>query len=205
MQYYPTAATDRLWDVEGIADFSSSDDVFLLTPANEVSDHFSYTSDLQYPLLNSDDGVSLERIAFNRPTSDNTNWHSAAESAGFATPGYINSQSELAMGTEDQFTVETEIFSPDNDGNNDVALFSWNLSEQGYTGDIKIYDSEGRFVRHLMKGELLGAEGSISWDGLTDEKQKASIGIYVIYFEAFTPGGATLKNKKSCVLAHSLN
>lgn len=205
VQYYPTAATDRLWDVEGIADFSSSDDVFLLTPANEESDHFSYTSDLQYPLLNSDDGVSLERIAFNRPTSDNTNWHSAAESAGFATPGYINSQSELAMGTEDQFTVETEIFSPDNDGNNDIALFSWNLSEQGYTGDIKIYDSEGRFVRHLMKGELLGAEGSISWDGLTDEKQKASIGIYVIYFEAFTPGGATLKTKKTCVLAHSLN
>lgn len=205
VQYYPAATTDRLWDVEGIADFSSSDDVFLLTPANEESDHFSYTSDLQYPLLNSDDGVSLERIAFNRPTSDNTNWHSAAESAGFATPGYINSQSELAMGTEDQFTVETEIFSPDNDGNQDVAVFSWNLSEQGYAGDIKIYDSEGRFVRHLMKGELLGAEGSISWDGLNDEKQKASIGIYVIYFEAFTPGGATVKHKKSCVLAHSLN
>jgi flagellar hook assembly protein FlgD len=164
-----------------------------------------YSSDLQYPLLNSDDGVSLERISFERPTSDNTNWHSAAETVNFATPGYRNSQSELSMGSDDNFTVETSIFSPDNDGNVDVANFSWKLDRPGYNGDIRIYDSEGRFVRHLMKSELLGGTGTISWDGLTDEKQKASIGIYVIYFEAFTTDGDMVKSKKSCVLAHSLN
>lgn len=205
VNFYPQTATTRLWDVIGIADFSSSDVVFLLTPDNEISDQFSYDSDLQYPLLNDDDGVSLERIAFNRPASDKTNWHSAAASVGFATPGYVNSQSEVALGTDDNFKVETEIFSPDNDGYRDVAIFSWNLSEPGYTGNIRIYDSEGRNVRELMKGELLGAEGSISWDGLSDEKQKASIGIYVIYFEAFTPGGSTIKSKKTCVVAHPLN
>ncbi len=202
---YPLTHTDRLLEVKGIPDFSSDDEVFLITPDSLVSDHFIYDESLQYQLLTSFDGVSLERISFDRPSSDITNWHSAAESVGFATPGYLNSQSEMSLGTDESFEVETEIFSPDNDGYNDVTTFSYKMTESGFAGDIRIYDSEGRFVRHLMKNELLGATGSISWDGFTDEKQKASIGIYIIYFEAFNPSGTTVKSKKTCVLAHSLN
>ncbi len=202
---YPFTHTDRLLEVKGIPDFSSDDEVFLITPDSLVSDHFIYDESLQYQLLTTYDGVSLERISFDRPSSDITNWHSAAESAGFATPGYLNSQSELSLGTDESFQVETEIFSPDNDGYKDVTTFSYKMTEPGFAGDIRIYDSEGRFVRHLMKNELLGATGSISWDGFSEEKQKASIGIYVIYFEAFNPSGTTVKSKKTCVLAHSLN
>lgn len=109
----------------------------------------------------------------------------------------------MSAGTD--LTVSPEIFSPDNDGYNDVVTFSYKLDKEGYTGNIKIFDSEGRHVRHLMKSELLGIEGSISWDGFSDERQKATVGIYMVFFEAFTPDGSIVKNKKSCVLAHQLN
>jgi hypothetical protein len=202
---YPETKTERLWEVKGIPDFSSEDEVYLLTPDSLISDHFIYDESLQFPLLTTSDGVSLERIAFDRSSEDVTNWHSAAESVGYATPGYLNSQSATSEGTEEKFAVETEIFSPDNDGYKDVALFSYKMDEPGYVGDIRIYDSEGRFIRHLMKNELLGISGSISWDGFTDEQQKATIGIYIVLFEAFNPSGNTTKSKKTCVLAHALN
>jgi flagellar hook assembly protein FlgD len=75
----------------------------------------------------------------------------------------------------------------------------------GYNGMLQIYDSEGRAVRTLMQSELLGLSGSISWDGFRDDKLKASVGIYVIYFEAFNTEGNVVKTKKTCVLAHSLD
>lgn len=204
--FYPGAVSKSIWTVVDLPDYSSADEVFLLFgDIAVISDHLIYDADMHYPLLNSTKGISLERIAFNRPTGDATNWHSASSSAGFATPGYLNSQSQEGIIPGADFAVTPEIFSPDNDGYNDVVTFSYKMDREGYTGNIKIYDSEGRHIRHLMKSELLGIEGSISWDGFSDEKQKASVGIYVVFFEAFTPDGSIAKNKKSCVLAHPLN
>jgi hypothetical protein len=36
-----------------------------------------------------------------------------------------------------------------------------------------------------LESHLLGSEGVIQWDGVRDDHTKASIGIYIILFEAF--------------------
>ncbi len=204
-QFYPAAADNRMLIVEDVPDFSSQDAVILITPALVISDAVYYNDAAHYALLNSLDGVSLERIAFSRPSADITNWHSASESVGFATPGYQNSQSNNNFTTEQSFEVVNEIFSPDNDGYQDVVTFAYNLDEPGYTGNITIYDSEGRPVRKLMQNDLLGISGSISWDGFSEDKQKAPIGIYVVYFEVFNLKGDVSKFEKTCVVAHQLD
>lgn len=204
--FYPGTATNRILEVEDVPDFSSIDAVYLLMPIfGVVSDSVEYSEAQHFPLLNSTDGVSLERIGFNRPSSDKTNWHSASEFVGYATPGYLNSQSDNNATTDDSFTVVSEMFSPDNDGYQDVTTFAYSFDEPGYVGSITIYDSEGRKVRNLMRGELLGAEGSISWDGLNNENQKAPMGIYIVYFEVFNLSGDVSEFKRTCVLAHSLD
>ncbi|MFN7012878.1 MAG: lamin tail domain-containing protein, partial [Bacteroidia bacterium] len=71
---------------------NTSGTVILLTNKDDISDRFDYSEKMHFPLLNSKKGVSLERLDFYRPTNDETNWQSAAESVGFATPGYKNSQ-----------------------------------------------------------------------------------------------------------------
>jgi hypothetical protein len=205
-ELYPQTIQSRVWDVPGLADFGSTEDVvYLLMPNITVGDQLDYSADWHYPLLDITDGVSMERLSSERPTNDATNWHSASEFSGFATPGFKNSQAKLEQQIEAELQVDPEIFSPDNDGYQDVVSFGYKFEKGGYTGNITIADSEGRIVKRLMQNQLLGAEGYISWDGTNEDKLKADIGIYVVMFEVFDTTGKTERIRKTCVLAHRLN
>jgi hypothetical protein len=172
--------------------------------AMDIIDFMIYTVDMQYPLLNSTDGVSLERINYNRPSLDKTNWHSAAESVGFGTPAYLNSQYSEALTDDGAITLSPEVFSPDEDGYNDVLNIAYTFGEPGYLANINIFDGNGRLVRELIHNELLGTSGVFSWDGITDGNEKANIGIYIIYIEVFDLKGDVKKYKKAAVLAGHL-
>ena len=186
---------------------SFSDDkgvVVFLDRLENVIDEFSYNKNMQFALLNDFNGVSLERINFDRPTNEKSNWHSASESVGFATPAYKNSQYSDTVATSNAITIEPEVFSPDNDGYNDIVNFHYKFDEPGYLANVTIYDSNGREIRRLAKNELLSITGIISWNGLDDFNQKAKIGIYIVYFEIFDLKGNVEKYKKVCVLAGKL-
>ncbi len=178
--------------------------IILAGSDGSVIDAFTYSEDMHYPLLNSVDGVSLERLNYDRPASDPTNWHSASEDCGFATPAYKNSQYTESSETNDEITIDPEIFSPDNDGFDDVANILYKFDSPGYSCSISVYDAQGRLVHQLVSNELLGTEGVFSWDGRTGAGQKAGIGIYIIYFEAFDLNGKIKKYKKAVVLGGKL-
>ena len=68
-----------------------------------------------------------------------------------------------------------------------------------------IYDDRGRLIRNLFSNELMATSGSFSWDGTTDSQAKASIGVYVLVFEAFsTNGGVFFTNKLAITVAGKL-
>lgn len=199
---YPLFMAGTFLQMDDLPTFANdSGTVYLIDNLNRVMDKFSYTDDMHFALLNDEDGVSLERIDFDRPTQDATNWHSAAEAVGWATPGYENSQFYPTAIPDDAVTVDPETFSPDNDGFQDVVNIHYDFSEPGYVGNLTIYDSHGRIMRYLMQNELLGTSGVISWDGVTENAEKASIGIYVILFEVFNLEGEVTHFKRSCVVA----
>lgn len=161
-----------------------------------VIDMVVYHEDMHYALLNDVKGVSLERLNYDRPSSDASNWHSAAKDVGFGTPGYKNSQFTLnQQANQESFTIYPKVFSPDNDGVDDIANIAYQLDQPGFTANINIYDSRGRLTRTLYRSELLATEGILTWDGTTDEYQKADMGVYIIFIELFEPGG-TVKNHK---------
>jgi hypothetical protein len=204
--FYPYTRTERILQIENLPTLNVGDgEVLLIMPDLTIADYMTYNSDMHYPLLNSTDGVSLERISTSRPSTDQTNWHSAAESQGFATPGYLNSQAFTGGFNENDITVDPEIFSPDNDGYQDVTTISYINDTPGWVATVTIYDSEGREVRKLSSNELLGTAGSISWDGFTDSRILAPIGVYIVYFEAFDREGHVNSTRKSCVLAQKLH
>lgn len=198
---YPFTHRDRLLQIESMPSYSNdAGRVILIDNTNRLNDDFEYSSDMHFALLQTNDGVSLERIDFNRPTSDNSNWHSAAESENYATPGYENSQ--LQPGNSNgTVNAEPATFSPDNDGYEDVVNITYQLDQSGYVGNITIYDAQGRIVRLLMRNELLSASGTISWDGINEKREKANAGAYVIYMEIFDLNGNVKHYKKGIVLA----
>lgn len=201
VEEYPFAHADRVLEISSLPSYSNdAGRVFLIDDLNRISDEFSYTSEMHFPLLQSTDGVSLERIDFHRPASDNSNWHSAAEAVNFATPGYENSQLQNSE-NNGAIHLEPETFSPDNDGYNDVVNISYTLDQPGYIGNVVIYDAHGRIVKLLMQNELLAASGTISWDGINERREKAATGMYVVYMEVFDLNGNLKSYKKALVLA----
>ena len=102
-----------------------------------------YGPGIQYPLLSDDHGISLERMTLDKEPGISSPWHSASSISGFATPGYRNSQYLEISGSSSSFTLEKEIFTPDNDGRDDVAVFRFRLEREGYVGTFRIFDPSG--------------------------------------------------------------
>ena len=188
-----------------LPDLLTEEDILVLQDSvSQTIDQLHYYSSWHFPLLNDVHGVSLERLNAARPTDDATNWHSASQNAGFATPGYKNSQHTNANSGGGQVSIVPEVFSPDNDGVNDVVNVKFHLDNPGYVANVKVFDSKGRTIRTLIENELLGNESVFSWDGTSDEKEKARTGVYVFFIEVFNTDGDVKQFKKTCVLATRL-
>ncbi|MEP7264658.1 MAG: lamin tail domain-containing protein, partial [Bacteroidota bacterium] len=203
---YNSAGLSSFITVTSLPSYNDDAGVVVLTnKAGEDIDRFIYSDKMQFALLNDDNGVSLERIDPERPSTEDNNWHSAAATVGFATPGLKNSQYNESASDGSEISIDPAVFSPDNDGKGDLLNIHYKFDRPGYTATVKIYSSTGRPVLDLVKSELLGTEeGSWSWDGINKDNEKAPVGIYVLYIEAFTAGGDTKKIKKTCVLGAKL-
>jgi hypothetical protein len=200
---YPLGQAERLLQA-ALPSFNNGEgSVILLDAGSDTLDRFDYSDDLQFPLLQSVDGVSLERVDPGRPTDDNSNWHSAAADVDFATPGYRNSQFAPAPAPRGSLDVPA-IFSPDNDGYQDLLTITYAFDEPGFVASMIVFDLAGREVKTLMNNVLLGSSGAISWDGMMNTNELARMGPYVIYMEAYDLNGNVEKFRKTVVLAHRL-
>ena len=171
-----------------------------------ILDSLHYNEDWHNQLLSDRNGVSLERLRADSPTQDEGNWHSAASTAGHATPGAVNSQDRkgIAIPEDHFFNLPENTFSPDQDGFQDVLELQYNTDKAGYVGQFYIFDAQGRLIFEHARLELLAGKGSFLWDGNNNDGEKARIGIYVILAEIFTPEGDKITEKHSFVLAGKL-
>ncbi|HVG15246.1 MAG TPA: hypothetical protein VM935_09800, partial [Chitinophagaceae bacterium] len=170
----------------------------------KVIDELSYSDDWHFGLIADDEGVSLERIDPEEETQKRDNWHSAATDAGYATPTYRNSQYKLTEQVNASVEVSTKIFSPDNDGHEDLAIISYEVDAPGYVANVKIFDLAGREVTHLVKNNLMGIKGTWTWNGLDEKGHRLPIGPYIIITEIFNLQGKKKRFKSSVVLARKL-
>ena len=167
-----------------------------------VIDAYDYSESWHSPLLDTKDGVSLERIDPAGPSNSAGNWHSAAAAVGFATPGYRNPQFRSSPSLADEMiSIPNKTFSPDGDGQEDVLQIFYTAEKAGFLLNLRIFDANGRAVRTLLRSELLGSEGVFKWDGANEEGTKARTGIYILWIELFHPDGQVERMKKTCVLA----
>ena len=162
--------------------------MIILNNQGAVVDEVKYSDKWHFPLISNTEGVSLERIDYDA-ASVQSNFHSAATSAGYGTPGYKNSQYRPYEEVARYNNRYPRIFSPDNDGTDDFATINYSFPSPGYVANITIFDATGRAVRYLQRNSLSGIKGYYRWDGLDDKNRKLPQGIYIIYTEIFTTEG----------------
>lgn len=179
---------------------NSGGTAILMGKDGTVVDQMYFSENMHYPLLKVTKGVSLERVAFDQPSMNADNWHSAAERVGFGTPGYANSMMQNAEPSQDEISISPDVFSPDGDGFDDACFINYRFDAAGYTMNTYIFNVAGQLVRHLVKGELVGQEGSVLWNGLDNNGNRVPVGVYVVVTEVFNFDGKVKQFKNAAVV-----
>ena len=193
--HFATVKLPSLNDDEG--------NIIIVLNDGTVIDEMSYTEKMHHAFVSNPEGVSLERVNPHAPTQQADNWQSASFEVGYATPARQNSQ-YLESGNDEEkqnFWLEYETFTPDNDGFRDLLPINYRLPHDGFTATITIYNPTGTRMRRLLGGELTGTEGTIYWNGRNDSDALCGVGVYVIFVEAVRPDGAKIRQKIVCVLS----
>lgn len=204
-QFYRTENDKAFINASNLASFNNDEGyVVLLDTTLSPIDELRYKESMHSKLLNDFKGVALERINPDLASSSASTWQSAAQTVGFATPTYKNSQWVEPSVKNDDFTLSPETFSPDADGRDDYLLISYKLPNEGSTANIRVFSANGTEVKRLASNLLIGTEGTLTWDGLNNQNQRVPMGIYIVYIEYFNPNGEVKKIKKTCVVAEKL-
>ena len=176
--------------------------VGLINLSGKIIDKIKYENNMHFTLIRNTEGVSLEKINPHLSGMNTNNWHSASESAGYATPAVKNSQymqiSELHKPSE--VTIYPEIFSPNNDGTDDILFIEISPNDNNYVANINIFNSSGILIKRLINQSYCGTKEIFTWDGTSDDNKGLSTGIYIISIKLFNNRGKNEQINKTCVL-----
>lgn len=197
-----TQNMDAFVTVSSMPSFNDDEgDVIILNTQGSITDELKYNEKWHFKLIDNREGVALERIDYDAATQNESNWHSAATSAGYGTPTHKNSQYRLDAQVQGEIKLSPDIVSPDNDGLDDFATIDYSFPSPGYVANITIFDANGRVVRFLQRNALCGIKGNFRWDGLGEKFQKLPAGIYVFLTEVFNLEGKKKQFKNVIVVA----
>ena len=197
---YQVPQPSRLYDASLPSWDDQSDNVSLLA-GGIIIDSFTYSSTWHLPVLADQNGVSLERVSSEAPSTSYSTWHSASSVSGYGTPTGPNSQMIISSGEADSpFTVTNRQFSPNEDGYKDFLALNFLLTSGEEIGSVWIYDLEGREIARLIENESLGTSTIVQWDGRTSESLLAEMGIYVIFVQLWDAMGNVSQYQETCAL-----
>ncbi|RNC84671.1 MAG: hypothetical protein ED557_06745 [Balneola sp.] len=182
---------------------SSGDAIFIADSSGATIDSVFYDESWHNPNVFDTDGIALERINPQGSSNDESNWSSSTDISG-GTPTMQNTifQEPGSLPPSSGISFSPNPFSPDDDGFEDNLFINYTLDAPDYLLRVRIFDRYGREVRELADGVQAGFEGSLIWDGLTDDRRKNRVGIYIVLFEAYnSASGRDRTFKETVVLA----
>lgn len=151
---------------------NSDDEVVLKDSLNFLVDRVTYGT---LP----PNGISWERIDYDKESADSANWWRCVDSQG-ATPGKENSV-HTTFSSNIQLKLFPNPFSPDGDGFDDELNIEYQIP-LGSNLTLKIYDVKGRLIRTLLNDQP-AVSGKTVWDGKNDEGKIVRTGIYVLFVQ----------------------
>jgi hypothetical protein len=168
--------------------------VILNNQTNEIIDQVNYLPAFHSIASSKQKGVALERINFEASSDDASNWTSATTASGGGTPGYINSQLNVAIETVGKIENNIQIEYPN--ATNANYSIRYQLDRPAYNCRIFVFDALGRKVDTIAENDILGSAGAIEWQ----KAGQLESGLYIIFIEAFSVDGQVQKFKVPVVV-----
>lgn len=200
--------------IEGVADFymvtspaslfeisklpilanTSSTLVLFRTEDGTIIDEVSYSSKWHASSVKDQKGVALERIDPEAETQSPSNWTSASATAGYGTPGYRNSQSDISFPNEPD--KPTGIEAPEWVPGSKHYKITYYLDQPGYSCRAFVFNTIGQRVAEIANHELLGLSGELTWDGASLAGSHLRTGVYIFYAELYHTSGTVKRYKQ---------
>lgn len=199
--HYPALEKNNIFEITDLPPFNDDEGNVILMNENDLTiDFFQYSDEFHSGFLNDTEGVSLERISFEIPTNNPNNWQSAASTAGFATPGKMNSQYLTGFIDSEEVIIEPLVFDPGNNGFRDFTTIKCRFITSGNMATIKIVDARGRLVKTILSHKSISAEEDFKWEGLDDNGNEVRMGYYIVHLEIYNSTGAKKIYRKKVVV-----
>lgn len=182
---YPNSASGTFL-VTDLPTYSNSEgSVTLLNQLGLLNDEFEYDESMHFELISDPKGVSLERINYTKGPNTKNNWHSAASTSGYATPGLENSQFNNGSEENKEVLISPKTFTPNNDGYKDATSINYNFEAAGFVATVTIHNDQGQLINTLINNQTIDASGAIIWDGTNDMGELMPTGMYIVMFRVF--------------------
>ena len=202
--YYYCPDKKSITALDDLPDFNSDEGTLVLRDADgNRMDGLHYSDDMHFYLLNSPNGVSLERLNGYSGDPENAQWHSAASTVGFATPGYKNSHWVGENPESGKIVLTNEVFSPDNNGYEDLLTINYHFDDPGTVLSLSIFTKDGLPIRNLLINQTVSETGQIFWDGFSEEGKLVLPGRYLVWAKTFNLKKGSEVFRTSCVVAIS--
>lgn len=176
--------------------------VVILDADSVVMDSVAYKDAWHHPLLTSHKDVALERIDADAPSNDASNWTSALESAGHATPTRRNSVAHTRNMARDNMSVSIagRIICPRGDGSVAPATMKVTIRSGSdiAAASMTIFDAEGRIVaRPADNMPVASGAATMTWDGRDSSGRIVPPRTYVVLVETWEAGGKSERRKET--------
>jgi len=198
---YFSADPDNLFETDALPSMNDENGhLILYNKELDRIDEVFYNEKMHYSLLSDYEGVALEKTSPRQISRESVNWHSAAESAGWGTPGAPNSLYIEEPVATDKVSFSSTRITPDTDGYEDFLVINFCLSGTGNVISITVFDETGNLIKKLAANLLAATDTNLMWDGTADDGSPVRTGIYIIYITLYNDSGKTEKWKKVCTV-----
>jgi hypothetical protein len=164
----------------------------------QILDSFTFSKSWHHPFIKDPEGVSLEKVDFEKASDNPHNWQSAAASYGYATPGLKNSHSQQTIGKEIKdkpYDLSSQVVSPNGDSYRDFLQIQFKLDKAGYKLRMEVFDLTGIKMKPLTY-KVIAADDIIVWNGDDTYGNLLPVGNYIIYIELIHPDGKIVSFKE---------
>jgi hypothetical protein len=168
----------------------------LVRTDGQVLDEVAYRDNWQMVLMSRTEGVSLEKIRPDFPSSLASSWLSASSSCDYATPGSPNSRSQVSVAAGEKWIALSQVWmTPDGDGKDDLICIQLTVPEPGCV-TVELFDGRGRRIKRLLSNAWLTAALSFCWNGSSDNDSLLPSGKYILLATYTTVTGRSEQVRK---------